>query len=85
MTLEEVGARIGKIRKLRKMTYEELADAVGVSASHISRLQSGTQGLRADVLLRLGLALNVHPCYFFMNDKEWKIFEQIDKENHNSK
>lgn len=36
-----IGARIRAIRNARKMTQEQLAEAVGVGVTHISHIETG--------------------------------------------
>ncbi len=38
---KDVGARIRAVRLSRKMTQEQLADAVGVGVTHISHIETG--------------------------------------------
>jgi transcriptional regulator with XRE-family HTH domain len=54
-------SRIKEIRKLRKMTQQELADKVGISQAHIARLEKNERGLDIDVLPLFAKALDVEP------------------------
>ncbi len=51
--LEGLGARVRRLRRERAMTLAELASAAGVSASLLSRLESGLRRPTLDVLLAL--------------------------------
>lgn len=51
--LDGVGARLRRLRRERAMTLADLASAVGVSASLLSRLESGLRRPTLDVLLAL--------------------------------
>ena len=53
--------RIKEIRKLRKMTQQELADKVGISQAHIARIEKNERGLDIDVLPLFAKALNCEP------------------------
>ncbi len=51
--LEGLGARLRRLRRERGMTLADLASAAGVSASLLSRLESGLRRPTLDVLLAL--------------------------------
>lgn len=50
----EFGSQLRQLRKQRKITMKTLADAVGVSESYISRLESGERHPDKDLILGLG-------------------------------
>jgi len=52
-----VGPRIKALRRLRNMTVEELADAVGVHKAHVSRLERSLKTPSIHMLARLAKAL----------------------------
>lgn len=52
-----VGPRIKALRRLRDMTVEELADAVGVHKAHVSRLERSLKTPSIHMLARLAKAL----------------------------
>ncbi|VTU37127.1 helix-turn-helix domain-containing protein [Variovorax sp. RA8] len=54
---QSVGPRIKALRRLRNMTVEELADAVGVHKAHVSRLERGLKTPSIHMLARLAKAL----------------------------
>ncbi|VTU38221.1 anaerobic benzoate catabolism transcriptional regulator [Variovorax sp. PBL-H6] len=54
---QSVGPRIKALRRLRNMTVEELADAVGVHKAHVSRLEHGLKTPSIHMLARLAKAL----------------------------
>lgn len=60
--LDQVGARLRAIRKSRGYTLEDLAAAVNMSASTLSRLESGKRQASLELLLpltrRLGIRLD---------------------------
>ncbi|GAA4351006.1 XRE family transcriptional regulator [Variovorax defluvii] len=54
---QSVGPRIKALRRLRNMTVEELADAVGVHKAHVSRLERSLKTPSIHILARLAKAL----------------------------
>lgn len=60
--LEQIGPRLRAIRQAHGLTLEELAAASGMSASTLSRLESGKRQASLELLLpltrRLGLRLD---------------------------
>lgn len=60
--LEQVGARLRAVRQSRGLTLEELASQAGMSASTLSRLESGKRQAGLELLLpltrRLGIRLD---------------------------
>lgn len=55
-------------RDRRRMTLEELAEAIGTSASVIGYLESGERGLSAKWLRRLAPALKTTPGHLLDHD-----------------
>lgn len=55
----EIKNNIRKWRIKRKMTQKDLADASGVSQSHIGNLEKGRRSIRIGTLLILAKALDV--------------------------
>ena len=47
------------LRRYRKMTLQQLADACGVTNSHISQIEKGKSSMSTDVLKKLAQALRV--------------------------
>jgi len=58
---KRIGAEIRSIREKKKMTTTSLSEAVGVSQAQISRLETGSQGLRMSVFFSICKALKVKP------------------------
>lgn len=52
-----IGARIRALRKERNMTQEELAEAAGIGATHVSRIENGTTKLSVQTLIAIINAL----------------------------
>jgi transcriptional regulator with XRE-family HTH domain len=58
-----LGALIRKLRRERRMTLDQLAERVPMSASNLSRIELGSQGPPADEIIeRIGLALETNPA-----------------------
>ena len=53
-----IGARIRAIRNARKMTQEQLAEAVGVGVTHISHIETGNSIPSLQVVINIINALN---------------------------
>jgi transcriptional regulator with XRE-family HTH domain len=69
-----LGATIGKLRKEKGMTQQELGEKVGVTASTWSRIEQGESQLSTDHLRAAARALDVEPS--FIMEKS----EAIEKE-----
>lgn len=61
MNATEAPNRIREWRNRRRMSLAELGEAVGLSRSEISKLESGSRRVRADHLVVLAKALKVSP------------------------
>ena len=55
----EIGQRIRKIRKARKLSQEELAEKIDISTTHMSHIETGNTKLSLPVLVDISLALDV--------------------------
>jgi transcriptional regulator with XRE-family HTH domain len=53
--------RIREIRKSKDLTLEELADASGISFTHLSRMESGKRGLSLENTIKVAKALEIEP------------------------
>jgi transcriptional regulator with XRE-family HTH domain len=57
-----LGALIRKLRRERRLTLNQLAERVPMSASNLSRIELGAQGPPPDEIIeRLGVALDTDP------------------------
>lgn len=57
-----LGALVRKLRRERRLTLNQLAERVPMSASNLSRIELGAQGPPADEIIeRIGQALDVDP------------------------
>jgi transcriptional regulator with XRE-family HTH domain len=58
-----LGALVRKLRRDRRLTLNQLADRVPMSASNLSRIELGSQGPPADEIIeRIGHALDADPA-----------------------
>ncbi len=59
------GLEVRQLRKARRMTLAQLAEASGVSLSHVSAIERGTVNASLDKVTRLADALSVPVAWFF--------------------
>jgi len=59
MNYYEIGQRIRKIRKANNLSQEQLAEAVGISATHMSHIETGNTKLSLQVLVTIASTLSV--------------------------
>ncbi|MBC8721231.1 helix-turn-helix transcriptional regulator [Paraburkholderia sp. 31.1] len=60
--MKDIGTRVSAIRRERKISTSALAQAIGVSSTAISKLESGDTAMpRADHLLRIAAELGTNP------------------------
>lgn len=57
-----------KIRELRGMSQQQLADAVGANQATISKIEKGTGNPTLSMINRIAKALGVHPSSLFTLD-----------------
>ena len=63
--LREFGKNLGKTRKEKGMTQEELGFQSGIDRSYISGIESGRRNVALLNILKLAEALNVDPGSLF--------------------
>lgn len=63
-----------ELRLQRGYTLEELAELTRLSPSYLSRLESGTRRLNADILQRIALVLSCHPGDLLPHDSHTSKF-----------
>ena len=56
-----IGKRIQEQRKISKLTQEELAEQLDISASYQSRLERGATKISLETLVRIAEHLNISP------------------------
>ena len=57
MDYYQIGQRIRRARKARRLSQEELAEQVGISVSHMSHIETGNTKLSLPVLAALATVL----------------------------
>ena len=62
---QQFGIEIKVLREKKHLSARDLASAVGLSPSQISRLESGQRRMDAVLLSKIARALDVHPSHFF--------------------
>jgi len=55
----KIGQRIRKYRKARGLSQEQLAEAIGISVTHMSHIETGNTKLSLPVLVDIAAALEV--------------------------
>lgn len=65
---EEVGQRIKKMRKLKGITQQELADRLGVTKSYMSRLESGQKKISLDRIESISTVLDIVPKQLLVDE-----------------
>lgn len=58
-TRERLEQRVAQLRKMNDMSIEQLADATGLQASHISRIEAGRYAVNVEILEMLAQAFNM--------------------------
>ncbi len=77
---KEIGNRIKKIRYSKGLNSKNVADAVGILDTSLSKIErEGTNSL--ETLLKIAKALDVNPCEFF--DDKIKTSNKEFKTDHN--
>ena len=60
-----IGNRVRELRKLKKLSMEELANIAEIELSQVSRIETAKANPKLSTLLILARALNVSPKEFF--------------------
>jgi len=70
MDYKALGNRINKLRKQQKLTQEQFAEQVGISASFMGHVERGTRVASLETLVAICNALNVSPDYLLCDSLE---------------
>lgn len=76
----ELGERIKKLRKSKKITQSELARKIRLDRTFLSRVESGKQNITIDNLSLICKGLNVSLSYFFSSFKKTNSEEVVRDE-----
>jgi transcriptional regulator with XRE-family HTH domain len=66
--LKFLGHKLRQIRKLKRLTMEELEALTGVRQSKISRYETGKEFPNTKTATKFAEALNVDLCYFYLEN-----------------
>ncbi|MBT9156101.1 MAG: HTH-type transcriptional regulator PuuR [Firmicutes bacterium] len=72
MLLTGIGSKIRDLRKERKLTLQDLADAIGISVSMISQVERGLAHPSIATLWKIASAFGVSVVYFFAEPEKPK-------------
>ena len=64
-TESEIGEQIRELRRIKGMTLQQVADAVGISTGYLSQIERNRSKLPIGVLKRIADLLGVHMNWFF--------------------
>lgn len=76
---EELGQKIARIRKSRKLTQKQLGDMTGMSSSVISNFEIGYIMPRVDKLQQIADALRIDISRFFERENNLNMSEFLDQ------
>lgn len=77
--LKKFGKRIAWLRAKRNMTQERLAELIGYSPNHISKLESARTNPSFDLIIKIADALNIEPKELFNIESKSPNDELIDE------
>lgn len=63
-----MGKNLRFLRKLRGLSQQQLADAIGIKRNNVSAYESGTAEPRALIFIRLANYLSIHPTILIERD-----------------
>lgn len=76
------GENLRHYRKLRNITQEELSERLGITPTHLSRIENGKSFVTADLLDSLCVIFRISPASFFYTPQEFKgddsLFAKFD-------
>lgn len=58
-----IGRRIRKARKIKKLSQEDLAEAVGITSVYVSRIETGNAHISLELLFKLAYQIDITPGY----------------------
>lgn len=74
----EIGQRIRKIRKAKKLSQEQLAEMTGISVTHMSHIETGNTKLSIEVFYNIvnGLECTADEILFDINENSLSTIEK---------
>ncbi len=82
-SVEEVGRRLKEVRRQRDMTLKEVAEASGMSPTHISEIERGKTSPTVGALRKIANALGKDTAYF-VEEKPFPKVSVVKKEDRES-
>lgn len=84
MDVKEIfGNNLKHLRKTNKITQEELSEKLGITPSHLSRIENGKSFVTAELLDTLCIIFDISPATFFYTPREFSgddsLFSKIDR------
>lgn len=76
-TKKQLGARIKELRKIKKLTQEQVAEMVDIDPKHLSRIEVGGSYPSIDTLEKLAVALKFEVMDFFDFEHRVKDKKQL--------
>lgn len=76
----EIGRKIKELRDSRKLTVRELGSNIGMSFSHISKIERGENSPSIETLEKLAEFFNIDISYFFIEQKDLDGFTDNEKD-----
>jgi transcriptional regulator with XRE-family HTH domain len=66
----DIGQKINQLRVEKKLSMRELGEKIGITHSHISKLESGINSPSVELLEKLAQFFDIDISYFFAKDDE---------------
>lgn len=67
LDLVKMGKRIQKVRKLRRLTQNDLASICNCSSNHLSAIENGINKPSLEMMMKISVALDKSVDYFLMD------------------
>lgn len=75
--MDQLGERIRKIRKEKKMTLKHVSERTNLSISFLSQVEHAKCSITLESLMKISEVLDVNPSYFFSDDNQVKERNRI--------
>jgi transcriptional regulator with XRE-family HTH domain len=75
-----IGRNLRRLRELRGLSQDDLADKMTVSKQRISGIETGREGMGKDVMARACKALEVHPWEFYVDEKTPCVLDEKERQ-----
>ncbi|MEH7875777.1 helix-turn-helix transcriptional regulator [Bacillus velezensis] len=76
----KMGEAIRRIRKEKKKTLDEVAEAVGITHSYLSRIERDLQQPSIQVIEKIADYLGVHKSYLFFDEESLEKYSEPEKQ-----